>query len=140
MTAAKPALTVELNGTSRSRTLHAYVTRKLRLALAVLRVGPIAARAAFDDQNGPKGGVADRCALTVRLPYRPAIGAEHTAALPRAAFDGAFDALERMLARYRERERDRRRLPKKYFAARRALAGDLARPPRSKRMRRRPSV
>ena len=76
---------------------------------------------AFFDENGPKSGVAIRCALMVRLPVRPAIRAENTAETHRLAFDGGFATLERQLARHREVSRERRRRPKKYFIAKRLL-------------------
>ena len=72
-----------------------------------------------------------RCALTVRLPFRPSIRVEQSAVTPRLAFDAAFAVLERQLERYRERDRDNKRHPKKYFAARRALAGETS-PPRKR--------
>ena len=75
----------------------------------------MSAKVAFFDDNGPKGGVASRCAFTVKLPYRPALRVEHTAETPRVAFDAGFAALERLLERYRERARESRRHPKKYF-------------------------
>jgi ribosome-associated translation inhibitor RaiA len=74
-----------------------------------------------------------RCALTVRLPFRPSIRVERTAETPRLAFDAAFAVLERQLERYRERDRDNKRHPKKYFAARRELAGAPPRPPKRTR-------
>lgn len=103
-------------------------------ALAKLAVGPVKGQASFFDDNGPKGGRAMRCALTVRLPFRPSIRVERSAVTPRLAFDAAFAVLERQLERYRERDRDSKRHPKKYFAARRTLAGETS-PPR-KRTRR----
>jgi ribosome-associated translation inhibitor RaiA len=103
-------------------------------ALAKLAVGPIKGQAAFFDDNGPKGGRAMRCALTVRLPFRPSIRVERSAVAPRLAFDEAFAVLERQLDRYRERDRDNKRHPKKYFAARRTLTGEA--PRRAKRTRR----
>jgi len=93
------------------------VTQRLTSALASLGARPISARAAFADDNGPKGGAA-RCGLTVRLPRRPPLHVEHTAETPRRAFEGALAALERGVERYRERARDSRRRPKKYYAAR----------------------
>jgi ribosome-associated translation inhibitor RaiA len=75
-----------------------------------------------------------RCALTVRLPFRPSIRVERTAETPRLAFDAAFAILERQLEQYRERDRDSKRHPKKYFAARRLQAEEA--PPRPKRARR----
>ena len=72
-----------------------------------------------------------RCALTVRLPFRPSIRVDRSAVTPRLAFDAAFAVLERQLERYRERDRDSKRHPKKYFAARRMLATE-APPPRKR--------
>jgi hypothetical protein len=59
----------------------------------------------------------------VHLPYRPALRVEHTAETARLAFDGGFGALERRLERYREREREGGRHPKKYFVAKRLTEG-----------------
>jgi len=47
-------------------------------------------------------------------------GTGRDAETPRLAL--AVPVLERRLARYRERDRDSKRHPKKYFAARRAVA------------------
>jgi ribosome-associated translation inhibitor RaiA len=102
-------------------------------ALGKLTVGPVTGQAAFFDDNGPKGGRAMRCALTVRLPFRPGIRVERSDVTPRLAFDAAFAVLERQLERYRERDRDSKRHPKKYFAARRTQAGEDARRPKPAR-------
>jgi len=114
--------------------LRGRATRLMAEALAKLAVAPVTGQASFFDDNGPKGGRAMRCALTVRLPFRPSIRVERSAVTPRLAFDAAFAVLERQLERYRERDRDSKRHPKKYFAARRALAGEP--PPSRKRARR----
>lgn len=114
--------------------LRARAIRLMTGSLGKLAVGPVSGGAAFFDDDGPKGGPAKRCALTVRLPFRPGIRVERTAETPRLAFDAAFATLERQLKRYRERDRDSKRHPKKYFAARRALSGDTSR--RSKRSKR----
>jgi ribosome-associated translation inhibitor RaiA len=124
---------IKITGLERD-PLRGRATRLMTEALAMLTVGPVKGQAAFFDDNGPKGGRAMRCALTVRLPFRPSIRVERSAVTPRLAFDAAFAVLERQLERYRERDRDNKRHPKKYFAARRALAGETA-PPR-KRARR----
>jgi ribosome-associated translation inhibitor RaiA len=102
-------------------------------ALANLAVAPVKGQAAFFDDNGPKGGRAMRCALTVRLPFRPSIRVERSAVTPRLAFDAAFAVLERQLERYRERDRDSKRHPKKYFAARRLQAEEAPRRPKRAR-------
>lgn len=113
--------TVVVRGLGEKPALRARVASRLAAALEPLEVSPVTAQATFVDDNGPKGGIALRCALTVRLPYRPAARVEHVAGEARAAFDGAIALLERQLERYRERDRESRRRPKKYYAARRAL-------------------
>ena len=125
--------TIKITGLERD-PLRGRATRLMTEALAKLAVAPVKGQVAFFDDNGPKGGRAMRCALTVRLPFRPSIRVERSAVTPRLAFDAAFAVLERELERYRERDRDSKRHPKKYFAARRALADETS-PPR-KRARR----
>jgi ribosome-associated translation inhibitor RaiA len=62
-----------------------------------------------------------RCAVTVRLPYRPHVHVEDTAETLRTAFDGAFAKLERELAQYQDRDRESKRHPKKYYTAKRLM-------------------
>jgi ribosome-associated translation inhibitor RaiA len=112
---------IKITGLERD-PLRGRATRLMTEALAKLTVAPVKGQASFFDDNGPKGGPAARCALTVRLPYRPSLRVERSAETPRLALDAAFPVLERRLARYRERDRDSKRHPKKYFAARRAVA------------------
>src|SRR5262245_60705918 len=100
---------VSVIGIARYRALTERVTQQLTAALASLRVRPTSARAAFADDNGPKGGVAARCGLTVRIPHRAPLHVEHVAETPRRAFELALAALERGVERYRERARDSRR-------------------------------
>jgi ribosome-associated translation inhibitor RaiA len=113
---------IEISGL-RDSALRTLVTNRLSAALKPLQVEPLAAQVTFFDDNGPKGGRAVRCALTVRVPYRPTVRVEHTAVTPRLAFDASFKSLERQLERYRERNRDSRRYPKKYYVAKRLLQG-----------------
>ena len=112
---------IEIQGLQRDAALRALVRRRLAAAVSGLAVAPVAGAAVFVDDNGPRGG-GIRCALTLRVPYRPALRAERTADTPRRAFDGAFGTLERQIEQYRERQRERRRRPKKYYAAKRLLA------------------
>ena len=119
-------MTIEIRGIKRDAVLGARVSRRVRAAIEPLRVQPVAAQVTFFDDDGPKGGPAIRCALTVRVPYRPTIRVEEMAETPRLAFDGAFKALERQIERYRERDRDSRRHPKKYFVAKRLTEGGFA--------------
>ena len=124
---------VEVTGVEQQAALSARISRQMSGALQPLEVRPLSAQAVFFDDNGPRGGRAIRCALTVRLPYRPTVRTEHTAETARLAFGGAFATLERQLERYRDRDRDSRRHPKKYFAAKRLLAGEAAPLPKRRR-------
>jgi len=101
------------------------------------RVRPTVARVAFSDENGPKGGVDIRCAVTVEVPRRPALHASHVAGTARQAFDGALEALGRELKNDRQRRRDAARHPKKYFVAHRGLQpdGEAELPPARRRRR-----
>ncbi len=110
---------IDIRGLGNDRTLTARVRRRLTAALHGLPVKPVTAIATFVDDNGPKGGPANRCALTLRLPHRPPLHVEATAVAPHAAFDDAIDRLARQIDRYRARQRDERRRPKKYYAAKR---------------------
>jgi ribosome-associated translation inhibitor RaiA len=110
-------MTIEIRGRAVSLRLQADVSRTLTDILKPLTVKPVAARATFFDDNGPKGGPAVRCALTIRLPYRPHLRAEATGVTARLAFDASLARLHRELERYRERDRDNKRRPKKYYVA-----------------------
>ena len=112
-------MTIDIPGVSIDPALRAHVTKELTAALTRLSVKPVTAQVTFFDENGPKGGPAMRCALTVRVPYRPHIRAEDTAVTGRLAFDGSFEKLEREVERYRERDRESKRYPKKYYTAKR---------------------
>ena len=116
-------MAIEIRGVPVGRGLRARILTQLTAALAQLGREPAAARATFFDENGPKGGLALRCALTVRVPHRPIVRVEETAADPRTAFDGAFAKLGRDLERHRDREREAKRHPKKYYVAQRMIGG-----------------
>ena len=133
-------MVIEIQGMEKDRALRARAAKVVGAALEPIKMAPIRAKITFFDDNGPKGGRGMRCAVDVRLPYRPPIRVEQVAETSRLAFDGAFGALERQLERYRVRDRDIKRRPKKYFVAKRLLAGGLQTPPRSKRVRRRKEV
>ena len=133
-------MVIEIQGMEKDRALRARAAKVVAAALEPIKMAPIRAKITFFDDNGPKGGRGMRCAVDVRLPYRPAIRVEQVAETSRLAFDGAFGALERQLERYRVRDRDIKRRPKKYFVAKRLLAGGLQTPARPKRVRRRKEV
>ncbi|MGH7279096.1 MAG: HPF/RaiA family ribosome-associated protein, partial [Candidatus Rokuibacteriota bacterium] len=101
--------TIDIQGISRSRALRALVAEQLSQAFDGLRVPPLRARVIFTDENGPKGGDALRCAVTVKPPRAAVVHVEHLAATPRLAFDGALGKLERRLVRHREGVRAQRR-------------------------------
>ena len=128
---------IAIRGLGKDKVLSARVSAHVGDAIASLRVAPVAAKVTFFDDNGPKGGLGMRCALDVRVPYRPAIRVERVAATRRLAFDKAFATLGRQLERYRERDRDIKRRPKKYFVAKRLLTGGLETPGSPARVRRR---
>jgi len=127
---------IEVSGLRGDPRLRAHIDKRVGATLEPVKLKPMSAQVAFFDDNGPKGGPAIRCALTVRLPYRPALRAEHAAETPRLAFDGGLAALERQLERYRERDRESRRYPKKYYAAGRLAEGALPPAPKRSRLRR----
>jgi len=133
-------MVIDIQGMARDRALRARAAKVVAAALEPIKMAPIRAKITFFDDNGPKGGRGMRCAVDVRLPYRPPIRVEQVAETSRLAFDGAFGALERQLERYRVRDRDIKRRPKKYFVAKRLLAGGLQTPARPKRVRRRKEV
>jgi len=133
-------MVIDIHGVEKDTALRARAAKVVGAALEPIKLAPIRAKVTFFDDNGPKGGLGMRCAMDVRLPYRPAIRVEQVAETTRLAFDGAFAALERKLERYRERARDSQRRPKKYFVAKRLLAGGLQTPTKSRRVRRRKEV
>jgi ribosome-associated translation inhibitor RaiA len=118
-------IAIDVEGLAADSALRTRCARRTRQALAHLGVTPLSARVNFTDQDGPKGGVSVRCAITLPVPRRAAIHVEHVAPAAAMAFDGALDTLENRLAQRKRREREAGRRPKKYYAARRALSGEL---------------
>lgn len=115
-------MTKIIEGANRAPSLRRIVETKLEGLARRHRVQPVSARVGFVDENGPKGGIDIRCALSLDLPRRPTLHVNELGINRRAAFDAAFDALERRLARELEQGRERRRRPKKYYLAKRLLA------------------
>lgn len=103
--------------------------RRLRAATAItalLRALPdraSSARLAFTDQNGPKGGPAVRCSVTVTLAGWGRLHVTDQATTPDRALAGALARLERRIERRLEIDREKARRPKKYYAAARAREG-----------------
>ena len=128
---------INVRGRGADRALRSRVARTVAAALESLAVKPVGARVTFFDDDGPKRGPALRCAIDASVPYRAPIHVEHVAGTARTAFDRAMDALDRRLEQYRERDRDNRRHPKKYFVAKQLQAGGLKAPGAPRRVRRR---
>jgi ribosome-associated translation inhibitor RaiA len=125
-------MAINIRGIAGNRLLQAHVRKQMSGALARLHVAPLGVQVLFSDENGPKGGIDIRCALTVRLPSWPLVRAEHMGQTHRLAFDQAFAVLERQLERDVERERQSRRRPKKYYVAKRLLSGGEGPEPRTR--------
>ncbi len=133
-------MVIEILGLDKNAALRGRAVKMVGAALDLIKLAPIRAKVTFFDDNGPKGGRGMRCAVDVRLPYRPPIRVEQVAETSRLAFDGVFGALERQLERYRQRDRDIKRRPKKYFVAKQVLAGGHQAAATSRRIRRRKEV
>jgi hypothetical protein len=114
-------MTINLSGISRDSKLAARIEKRLAGELRKVRTAPVTARVSFFDENGPKGGRAIRCALTVSLPRRPLYRVEEVAETQWLAFDRCFGSLRRRLTANRERSLKQTRYPKKYYAATRLL-------------------
>jgi ribosome-associated translation inhibitor RaiA len=130
-------MSILMDGIAIDDPLRAVIEQKLTAALGRGRIRPTSVRVVFADENGPKGGVDTRCAVTVEIPRRPGIHASAIAESARLAFDGALEAMGRELVSDRQRRRDMARRPKKYFVAQQALRpdGEAALPPIRRRRR-----
>ena len=98
---------VEVHGLPATRS--ARLRADQRVAAALAAVPP--------RDNGAKGGLDMRCAITVNLSGRRRLHVEDVATTPRQALDGAPTKLERRMLRTEVSERDSRCQPKKYYAA-----------------------
>jgi hypothetical protein len=90
---------------------YADAMKQVRELLERRRVAPIFVRMGFFDEDGPRGGVTIRCALTVAARRGILIRVQHTALTHLAAFNGAFAIVKRQLTRRIERQRRRTRYP-----------------------------
>ena len=134
---------VVIEGLGEDRGLRTLVSGKVAAWLGRLRVPATTARVQFSNETGAKGGPTAHCAITVDLPRRPELHADVTGQTSRLAFEQAFAILERQIERDRERGREERRRPKKYYLAKRLLepgasSGEApARPSAGRRLTRR---
>jgi len=92
--------------------LRAEVEQQLDRLMARRGMAPRAVRVAFFDDDGPRGGVAIRCALTLTPSRGPILRVEHTARTRSDAFKGALTILARRLKRRVQRRRRRARYPR----------------------------
>jgi ribosome-associated translation inhibitor RaiA len=130
-------MSLVMEGLALDDPLRAVIAERVTTTMERGRLHPTQVRIAFTDDNGPKGGVATRCALTVELPRRPAAHASAVAENRRLALDRALAALDRALVRERQRRRELARRPKKYFVADQGLRpdGEAGLPPARRRRR-----
>src|ERR1051325_8364200 len=98
-----------LRGRDRLRT---DIVKQLNGLVARRSVAVRAVRVAFFDDDGPRGGVAIRCALTLTPSRGAIVRVEHTARTYSAAFKGALAILTRQLKRRVQRRRRRQRHPR----------------------------
>jgi putative sigma-54 modulation protein len=122
-------MTIVIDGIGHDPEFRSRVEAKLQETVDSLGVNALSARVGFTDENGPKGGVDHRCTIVLEVPRWPAVAVQHVAESSRLAFDQAIDALAQQVQRRVERARDSRRRPKKYFVAKRLLAGEGEAPP-----------
>jgi hypothetical protein len=97
------------------------VLAQVQSVLARARVKPTTTTIIFTDQNGPKGGMAIRCAVTAAVPRQATVRIAPLAATAPLAFAKAMKALERSLSGVPDQRRALSRRPKKYYLAKRML-------------------
>jgi ribosome-associated translation inhibitor RaiA len=108
---------VEVRGLSAAQSARLRADTRVAAAIAVLPSRVNSARVVFSDDNGAKGGLDKRCAVTVNLSGRRRLHVEDVATTARQALDNALAKLDRRILRTEESDRDSRRRPKKYYAA-----------------------
>ena len=69
-------MSIEIRGLGIHPRLRTHITRRMSGALSRRHIRPVGARVTFTDEDGPRGGVGVRCALTVRVPGRPTLRVE----------------------------------------------------------------
>lgn len=107
-------MNVELvwRGIAASEEARGYVDRRLRFALG--RFAPMVSgvTVVLADENGPRGGIDQRCTLRVRLKGLPELIVEQKGEEWRSNFDRAADRMTRLAARaVKRRSHDARHSP-----------------------------
>lgn len=100
---------IGISGLEGQARLRVEVVARLSGLFERRRLSSVSARAAFSGEDGPRGGMAIRCALTVRLEGARAIRIEHAPGTYGAAFRGVLSSLKRQLERHAQRGRRRAR-------------------------------
>jgi hypothetical protein len=103
---------IKINGLRGRDRLREDVVNQIRRLMERRGGSPRAVRIAFFDDDGPRGGVAIRCAATLTPSRGPVIRVESTARTYSAAFKGSLAGLKRRLKRRIQRRRRRMRYPR----------------------------
>ena len=106
------AMLTRITGLRGRNRLRHEVVEELGRLLQRRGAAPRAVRVAFFDDDGPRGGVAIRCALMLTPARGPVLRVEHTARTYSAAFKGALTILTRRLKRRVQRRRRQARYPR----------------------------
>jgi hypothetical protein len=114
-------MTIRIRGIGTESEFRARVLGEVQSMLSKTRVQPTTATIVFTDVNGPKGGVAIRCAVTAELPRQATLRVAPLAATAPLAFAKALKALARGLSGAPDRRRALSRRPKKYYLAKRMM-------------------
>ncbi len=99
-------LNVRCRGVGEAAEIREHVRRRLGFALARFEGRLTSADVVVTDENGPKGGPAIRCDISVRGDRGGEIRASDGAADPLEAVDMAAGRIARAVARALERRRD----------------------------------
>jgi hypothetical protein len=108
---------------SKTTTARLRVVARTESTLAPAAGAVRRCRVTFRDENGPKGGVAVRCTIDVRLTRRAPIHVDGRGTSAALALREALRRLHGRIDRTVGASRTSARHPKKYFAAARAAAG-----------------
>lgn len=103
---------VRIGGLRGRDRLRVEVVKQMRRFMERRAASAPAVRVAFFDDDGPRGGVAIRCAATLTPSRGSSIRVEHTARTHSAAFKGALTVLTRRVKRRVQRQRRRMRHPR----------------------------
>jgi hypothetical protein len=113
-------VTIAIRGIGTGSDLRARVLAQVQSGLARARVKPTTT-IIFTEENGPKGGMAIRCAVTAAVPRQATLRVAPLAATAPLAFAKAVKALGRSLSGAPDRRRALSRRARKYYLAKRMM-------------------